>query len=534
MGGLSMEYKVFYRKYRPKNFDELIGQNNIKDVLINSIKLNKIAHSYIFTGPRGTGKTSTAKIFAKTLNCLNNNNGVSCDNCDMCNTYIDSPDIIEIDAASNNGVDEIRTLRDSVKIAPYNSKYKIYIIDEVHMLSNSAWNALLKTLEEPPAHVLFILATTEVNKIPETVMSRCQRFDFSKIPNDLMNSHLTNICKLENLEITEDALYEIVKLSNGCLRDALSFLDQISKHSGLIDINLIENNFGVLSKSKLSSLYEYIISGDKSNINVKIDEISNSGLTPMNFINEFVEFLLNKMINNDYNNHKELVNIKDLIFKLNSLILNFNSVVNPFTLIKVELITTNYFPGNENVDISQKVNGLNDDDAEKSNNIDEIIGNNMYESENGDYINNLKEIRINNSFVNPAKELKVDFTLKWKKLLEKLNLDNEYNVLGYIENGNVEVVSKTNVIFSFNSNSDSVIFNKNLITIESKYNNEFDSKFNFIALSLDEWNVEKKKYINNKNKKYEYIDEKKIEIKDNIKTKNIAEDIFGKDIIEIN
>ena len=192
-----MDYKVFYRKYRPKNFNELIGQENIKEVLSNSIKLNKIAHAYIFTGPRGTGKTSTAKIFAKTLNCLHNENGISCDNCDRCKEYNESADIIEIDAASNNGVEEIRMLRDSVKIAPYNSKYKVYIIDEVHMLSNSAWNAFLKTLEEPPSHVIFILATTEINKIPDTVMSRCQRFDFSKIPNDLMQNHLKTIAEKE-------------------------------------------------------------------------------------------------------------------------------------------------------------------------------------------------------------------------------------------------------------------------------------------------------------------------------------------------
>ena len=246
-----MDYKVFYRKYRPKNFNELVDQDNIKDILVNSIKLNRIAHAYIFTGPRGTGKTSTAKIFAKTLNCINNTNGLSCDNCEMCTTYNESADIIEIDAASNNGVEEIRSLRDSVKIAPYNSKYKVYIIDEVHMLSNSAWNAFLKTLEEPPAHVIFILATTEINKIPETVMSRCQRFDFSKISSNKMKEHLSKICKLENIDIDETALEEIDKMSNGCLRDALSYLDKISKYDCKIDVNLLEKNFGIIEKTKL-------------------------------------------------------------------------------------------------------------------------------------------------------------------------------------------------------------------------------------------------------------------------------------------
>lgn len=555
-----MDYKVFYRKYRPKNFNELVGQDSIKDVLINSIKLKKLAHAYIFTGPRGTGKTSTAKIFAKTLNCLNNNSGISCDDCEMCKTYVDSADIIEIDAASNNGVDEIRTLRDSVKIAPYSSKYKVYIIDEVHMLSNSAWNALLKTLEEPPGHVLFILATTEINKIPETVMSRCQRFDFSKIPTNLMFEHLKNICINENMNITDDALQEIVKLSNGCLRDALSFLDKISKFEGTINISLIEDNFGILSSTKLNDLYIYIYNNDKSKVNSKLEEISNSGITPMNFINEFVEYLLNKIINNEYENYNEMNNIKELIYKLNSIILNFNSVVNPFTLIKVELITTNYFPGNKNVDISrdyeinnkdyiekkvENVNKKSKVDVEFVNNTNINVDNNIFNTEKvmqeeiKEHTNNnlgidyLKKIRINNSFVNPAKELKIEFMNLWKSLLDKMNIENEFNILGYVENGNIEVVSTTNVIFSFKSMSDSIIFNKNLLSIENKYNEEYNKTYKFIGLSQEEWNVEKQQFINNKNKKYEYIDEEKQEIKEDIKTKDIAEDIFGEDIIEI-
>ncbi len=531
-----MDYKVFYRKYRPKNFNELVGQDNIKNILINSINLNKIAHAYIFTGPRGTGKTSTAKIFAKTLNCLDNKSGVSCDKCDMCKSYVESADIIEIDAASNNGVDEIRTLRDSVKIAPYSSKYKIYIIDEVHMLSNSAWNALLKTLEEPPSHVIFILATTEVNKIPETVMSRCQRFDFTKIAPNLMNSHLKNICDLENLKINDDALHEIVKLSNGCLRDALSFLDQISKYNNTIDINLIEKSFGILSKSKLEELYSYIYNNDNININKKIDEISNSGITPMNFINDFVDYLLSKIINNEYKDQTEMNNIKDLIFKLNSLIQKFNSIVNPFTLIKVELITVNYFPGNKNVVISQEYVMENKEiiveNKDNVSNINKKV-NVKNEISNTFQIDNLKEIRINNTFVSPSKEIKQEFNLLWKKFIEKLNIENEFNLLGYIEDGVVEVASKTNVIFSFKTSNDSIIFNQNLSLIESKFNDLNNSVYKFIALSKEEWNVEKKQFINNKNRKYEYVDENTKKIKEDIKTKDIAEDIFGNEIIEV-
>lgn len=543
-----MDYKVFYRKYRPKNFDELVGQDTIKDILVNSIKLKKIAHAYIFTGPRGTGKTSTAKIFAKTLNCINNTNGVSCDKCEMCNTYNESADIIEIDAASNNGVEEIRSLRDSVKIAPYNSKYKVYIIDEVHMLSNSAWNAFLKTLEEPPSHVIFILATTEINKIPDTVMSRCQRFDFSKIPKNLMISYLSKICKSENINITTEALTEIEKMSNGCLRDALSYLDKISKIDKKITIDLIEQNFGVLNAQKLENLYKAIELGNINDVNNLLNDISVSGITPLNFINEFVEYLLNKIITGDKIDSNKVKFIKDLIFKLNNIIISFNSIVNPFTLIKVELISLNYFPGNNIVDISQKEiecvkNDVNMEIQEKlireSNNIDindvdnikkTEESNNVKVENNQISINKIKNIRINNSFVAASKELKSKFSTNWNNILDKLNIENDYNILGYLENANVMVVSKTNALFVFEKESEAIIFNNNINIIEDKYNELNSTNYKFIAISNDEWNVEKTKFINNKDKKYEYIEEKEEE---SFEAKDLAEDIFGNDIIEI-
>ena len=531
-----MDYKVFYRKYRPKNFNELVGQDSIKDILVNSIKLNKIAHAYIFTGPRGTGKTSTAKIFAKTLNCIDNSNGVSCDFCDMCKTYNESADIIEIDAASNNGVEEIRSLRDSVKIAPYNSKYKIYIIDEVHMLSNSAWNAFLKTLEEPPRHVIFILATTEINKIPDTVMSRCQRFDFTKIPQNLMLDHLSNICKKENINITNEALNEISKLSNGCLRDALSYLDKISKYNIEITVDLIEENFGILNNTKLENLFNAIDKGNIKEINKLLDEISVSGITPLNFINEFVEFLLNKIINGETN---KVNDIKDLIYKLNNLIINFNSVVNPFTLIKVELISLNYFPGNNFVDIShEKEKVVNDNvNVEKNevlNNDEQINKETQVEvkqEKTSINFDKIKQIRINNCFAGASKDVKVNFINKWKEFLTKLNIDSDYNTLGYVENANIVVVSKTNTMFAFDKESESLLFNANISVIEDKFNKLNNLTYKFISLSNEEWNVEKSNFINNKDKKYEYIEE--IIEEESCEAKDLAEDIFGNDIIEI-
>ena len=546
-----MDYKVFYRKYRPSNFDELVGQDSIREILVNSIKTGRIAHAYIFTGPRGTGKTSTAKIFAKTLNCISPVDGVSCNNCEACVNYTESADIIEIDAACNIGVEEIRTLRDSVKIAPYSSKYKVYIIDEVHMLSNSAWNAFLKTLEEPPSHVIFILATTEINKIPETVMSRCQRFDFSKIPSNKMKNHLLNICKLENVNIEDDALDEIIKLSNGCLRDALSYLDKVSKFGDKITISLVQDNFGSISVSTLDNLYSSIKDNNRENISSIIDSVANLGLTPLNFIGEFVDYLLNKLLSNKIYSYDEILQLKDLIFKLNKITSNFNSIVNPFTLIKVELITLNYFPGNNNVDISQEIkeeckeivenceNKVKDIESVENNvnftknekkSVENVMVNNFSKVD----VEKVKLTRINNSFVNVSKECKIKFTSLWKEFIDKLSIESQYQLLGYIENSNIEVVSPTNVLFSLKSESEAIIFNENLMSIENSFNEHNKTDYKFYALSNDEWISEKQKFISNKNKVYEYIEEKNDDkIVDSVKSFGLAEDIFGNDVIEV-
>ena len=523
-----MDYKVFYRKYRPKNFDELIGQDSIKEILVNSIKYNKIAHAYVFAGPRGTGKTSTAKIFAKTLNCLNNSNGLSCEKCEMCINYNDSVDIIEIDAASNNGVEEIRSLRDNVKVAPYNSKYKVYIIDEVHMLSNSAWNAFLKTLEEPPSHVIFILATTEINKIPETVKSRCQIFSFNKIDENTMNEYLNKICNNESIKINSDALNAIVKLSNGCLRDALSYLDKISKYDKNIDIELLEKSFGIINEDTLENLYMNIKESKVNDIAIIIDHISTTGITPLNFINSFVDYLLEKIIVNKNLNYKEVIMIKEIVNTMNKIISTFNSVLNPFILIKIELITINYFPGNnlesknETTDLEKKLN----------NKIEELAELNKEETkQNTKNLQNLKNIRINNSFVDASKEKKEKFLNRWKEIIAGLKVKDDNNILGYVENCKVEVVSTTNVIFSSKRTSDAVIFNDNLELIESLINGKNENKYQIICLSSDEWNEEKKNYIKNKNKKYEYIfEDNKVEKSEAL---NIANDVFGDNIVEL-
>ena len=224
-----MSYLALYRKYRPHNFEDMVDQNEVIEVIKREIINNKVSHAYLFAGPRGTGKTTTAKIMARMVNCENlGSDGMPCGVCESCKNFDSSSDIVEIDAASNNGVDEIRELRDKVNLVPSGNKYKVYIIDEVHMLTTQAFNALLKTLEEPPSHVIFILATTEFFKIPVTVVSRCQKFQFTRVSNDAIVSRLKTIAKLENIDVDDDSLFEIARLSDGGMRDAINMLDQLS------------------------------------------------------------------------------------------------------------------------------------------------------------------------------------------------------------------------------------------------------------------------------------------------------------------
>ena len=265
-------YLVLARKYRPQNFDELVGQEVLVTTLSNAIKNNRLHHAYILTGIRGVGKTTTARIIAKTLNCLDQSATLTakacgvCDNCKLI-TASKHQDVIEIDAASRTGVDDIREIIDSIAYAPVMAKYKIYIIDEVHMLSKHAFNALLKTLEEPPAHVKFIFATTEIRKVPVTILSRCQRFDLRRLDEKEIETHLENILKQENLEAESQALELIAKMSEGSVRDSLSLLDQAlasNNHQKFLPAELVEKMLGLTDKVKVIELFENLLKGDFS------------------------------------------------------------------------------------------------------------------------------------------------------------------------------------------------------------------------------------------------------------------------------
>lgn len=313
-----MAYQALYRKYRPTNFDEVVGQTHIIQTLKNAIVQNRIAHAYLFCGPRGTGKTSIAKIFAKTLNCTNNQDapcGV-CENCKMAANG-SHPDIIEIDAASNNGVDEVRNLIDKVKYAPMQGKYKIYIIDEVHMMTSGAFNALLKTIEEPPAHVIFIFATTEPNKVLPTIISRCQRFDFNKVSMHDIKYRLSVVCKNEGIEIDENGLTLIAQLADGGMRDALSILDQcVAYCSSHIDVNDIRKIYGVVTSEDIGKLFYSVYKKDVDSFVKDIQKYSDMGMDIKRLIADFIHMLKDSLIL-DYSENSTLVSDmnKDMIRK---------------------------------------------------------------------------------------------------------------------------------------------------------------------------------------------------------------------------
>lgn len=297
---MNEKYIPLYRKYRPQKLEEVVGQEHIKKALTNAIAMNKISHAYLFTGPRGTGKTSTARIFAKSLNCKEGPTINPCGKCENCIDITNSVpmDVIEIDAASNRKVEDAQNILEKVMYAPVNSRYKIYIIDEVHMLSNTAFNALLKTLEEPPKNVIFILATTEVHKVLDTIKSRCQRFDFKRITTEDIVKHLRYISNQEHINITDDALFTIAKNSAGGMRDSIALLDQLSILDGdeAISTDDINNLLGRLSFDTLHTLADGIINSRPQEAIETLEKIYNSGNEPTQILTNLLDYFKNMLI----------------------------------------------------------------------------------------------------------------------------------------------------------------------------------------------------------------------------------------------
>ncbi len=397
-------YQALYRKYRAKNFADVYGQDDIVTILKNSLITKKNSHAYIFSGPRGTGKTTLSRIIAKALNCSDLKNGEPCNECDNCRQINsnETVDIIEIDAASNNGVDEIREINNKVTLMPSYLRYKVYIIDEVHMLTVGAYNAFLKTLEEPPKHVIFILATTELNKVPITVLSRCQCFLLKKIGVDTIIERMRKICVVENVNIDDVVLEKIAQNADGALRDALSSLDQVLSfvdEGENIDINVYNKVNGVLSDEEIADFVELIIGGDVSKFLSVLSKMEKNGNDIIKVVSKAVLYLHNSVLNyytkNDSSNYNMLFHI-DLANEMNLMIPDLKNSFNPKIYFELKILSyiysrksensKKYFPGNNfgNENTETNSNDKNnveivDDKLEKSgkNNENYFPGNNL-------------------------------------------------------------------------------------------------------------------------------------------------------------
>ncbi len=542
-----MSYISLYRKYRPQTFKDVVGQNVVVQILKNSIKDEKIGHAYIFSGPRGTGKTSIAKIFARAVNCLNNKYGEICNECEICKINPnENVDIIEIDAASNNGVEEIREIRNNVKIMPTKMKYKVYIIDEVHMLSNSAFNALLKTLEEPPAHVIFILATTEFNKIPITVVSRCQKFDFKKIKNDEIISRLKYILKEEKEELSDEIIEFIARNSDGGLRDAVNILDQIlSFNNKNITMSDVYNLLGLYNEEKLFNLIDKIFKG---NIEETINILNEYSETERNYIylcDKLIEIINNILIYNGSDKYftktyeeqiRKYSKVEiDKIYEVSELLLKLDNELrktsNQKLLMEVYLLKIVLLFKNE--DVNKKIE--NNEEKEKILKKDTQKEENVYKKEKNDNndidLENVKSVRINNAFAGANKELKKEFVDRYDEINDYISQKEYTSLANLLVKSVPEVVADKNIIFTCKKDIDTNLFNINLDEIQKLLKKIYGKKYNVIALTNDEWKNIKEEYIKNiKNGvKYTYIEEINKKKKSNSVLQESLEDIFGSD-----
>lgn len=559
-------YQALYRKYRPSNFDEVVGQKVIVKTLKNAIKYDRLSHAYLFCGPRGTGKTSIAKILAKTINCTNLQDYLPCNECENCLQYNNkqSVDIIEIDAASNNGVDEIRELRDKVGLVPSFGKYKIYIIDEVHMLTTSAFNALLKTLEEPPKHVIFILATTEPFKIPITILSRCQRFDFKKISVDDIVSRLRAIADAENIKIKDKILKEIAILSDGGMRDSINLLDQVNAYVGGEKEVTYEDVHDVNGTLKPEELYDFICkikNNDLKDALLLSDSYNDIGKNMTKVLEELISFFRNILIAKvvpDYLNdniyfdfYKKIASsytveqINDIMKLMNNSLYDMRLSNNPKVLFDLLVLNIAEISKEKTVPIEQKkveqkIN-YNDENVEqkinynynkeenaKENSISNVQNREQkkivvkIDDENTKKWEEKKNIRIGNTLACYNRLLLTEVREKLPEVRNYI-LDINYNfVASLVVDGTLKAAGGDYLVFVYNNVHDANLFNDNIDKIELLFEILYNKKYKVIATSIDEWEKIRDDF-NHKRKVFTFTPEK--EENTNLETNNLTNQI---------
>lgn len=547
-----MSHITLYRKYRPTIFKNIIGQEHIVETLVNSIKLNKISHSYIFSGPKGVGKTSIAKIFAKVLNCLDTIDGDICDKCNNCQTIKTnrSTDILELDAASNNSVENIRNIIETCKFLPSSLKYRVYIIDEAHMLTTQAWNALLKTVEETPEHVIFIFATTEFHKIPLTIVSRCQVYKFSLLNNIEAKKLLNKIQQNENIKISDEAADKIIELANGSARDLLSITEQLSLYTNNdIKINHVYELFGLTDKNSLLSLIKLIITNNYQEILNTYNVLLNKGTDFSQLLIDILNLLIDLLVikkTNDFNFTKVLnkqdvnmINISeskinlmiDILQNSISEIKTYSSQQNVFLLSMVKLLSL--FNKNENTNNS--VDQTSYQTIVKEENLDNMFDWSLYKDESSNkqtptttnkpiinkiIINHTLQDIFNAAGSNTKKEIRDKYSKILTNIKNSHDLHPLLNPLAYAKN--VYVASENCVILTYDDSEMCYLLNNRY------FKNEFQEELakytkkaiNIIGLTKKEIS----QYLSNFNKTHKSFNDIKFSDNHNLPTNEIVID----------
>ena len=585
-------YHALYRKYRPQGFDSVVGQNTIIKTLKNSVKNGSFSHAYMFFGPRGVGKTTASKIFARSINCLEPVDGDACEHCKSCLHSFEKEcvDIIEIDAASNNGVDEIRELKNKISLVPAELKYKVYIIDEVHMLSMGAFNALLKTLEEPPEHAVFILATTDPQKVPETIISRCQCFSFKRISDDVIVERLKFVCDSENINIDEEVLKEIAISSDGGLRDALGALDKLTSYTNeKITVDDFAELNGMVTKKNLVEFCNNIFNCNLSMVLTQLNKFNSDGKNLIQIMSQLMHFLRNNVVNYYVENSKSNYSIDNMLLLINTInekMFDIKKSNNP--KIYIEMLLIKYIKQVEDdKNISREITNGSDslakeehnkkenspinsekvdeedeeydfdkefsDDEESYDDITRIPNNavvdcdypvdnecseDKYSSKVIKNIDDIMKVRVNNTLALANKQI-LNKEIENMKLLNDFTFDQE---IGYIVcnllDSKIRAASEDCIIISYEYNSS---VKQNLIELDKityVYNKITNSNKKIAMITDEEWDFEKNKYINSikDGNKYQVVEEPQEvyeeTIKDDIIT-NSAVELFG-DIVEIN